>query len=284
MAILDIRQRAGYLFVAVLVFHVLLISAQVQSRNGVPVIAAVTFGIFAEVQRTTFAAVSVLQHGWSGYVGLRTVRRENDALKQQLAQAQIQVQEQRAEADRGRELEKLLDLRARLDLQTAVAEVIAAGATLDFRALTIDKGSRQGLRPNMAVIAPAGVVGRIVATSPSAAQVQLLTDVNAAAGAIIARSRAQGIVNGAGDRGFVLEKMSEAADIIVGDVVVTSGIEGIFGIYPKGFVIGRVAAIKKKGSAYDEITVKPAVDFSSLEQVLVVLTPAPVGSPQEVGH
>jgi len=285
MALLDIRQRAGFLFVAVMLGHVILISAQVQSKSGVPVISELTFGLFAEVQRSTAAVVSFVQHGWSGYVDLRGLREENEALKRQLADAQIQVQEQRAVADRTRVLQGILDLRDRLELKTTPAEVIAAGATLDFRALTIDKGSRDGLKPDQAVIAPAGVVGRIVATSPSASQVQLLNDVNAAAGAIIERSRAQGIVTGAGDKGFLLGKVSEIADIVVGDLVLTSGIEGIFSIYPKGFIIGRVETIKKKGNAYEEITVRPAVDFSSLETVLVVLTPPPAGeAPAEGGH
>lgn len=285
MALLDIRQRAGYLFVAVLLGHVILISAQVQSKSGVPLITGVTFGVFAEVQRATSAAVSRVRDSWSGYFALRSVRQENDALKRQLADAQIQLQEQRAIADRTRGLEKILDLQGRLELKTIAAEVIAAGETLDFRALTIDKGSRHGLKPDMAVIAPAGVVGRIVATSPGAAQVQLLTDVNAAAGALSERSRAQGIVVGAGDKGFLLDKVSEVADVAVGDVLLTSGIEGIFGIYPKGFTIGRVEKVTKKGSAYGEITVRPAVDFSSLEEVLVVLTPAPSGeAPKEIAH
>ena len=285
MALLDIRQRAGYLFVAVLLGHVILISAQVQSKSGVPLITGVTFGVFAEVQRATSAAVSRVRDSWSGYFALRSVRQENDALKRQLADAQIQLQEQRAIADRTRGLEKILDLQGRLELKTIAAEVIAAGETLDFRALTIDKGSRHGLKPDMAVIAPAGVVGRIVATSPGAAQVQLLTDVNAAAGALSERSRAQGIVVGAGDKGFLLDKVSEVADVAVGDVLLTSGIEGIFGIYPKGFTIGRVEKVTKKGSAYGEITVRPAVDFSSLEVVLVVLSPAPSGeAPKEIAH
>jgi len=285
VALLDIRQRAGYLFVAVLLGHVILISAQVQSKSGVPLITGVTFGVFAEVQRATSAAVSRVRDSWSGYFALRSVRQENDALKRQLADAQIQLQEQRAIADRTRGLEKILDLQGRLELKTIAAEVIAAGETLDFRALTIDKGSRHGLKPDMAVIAPAGVVGRIVATSPGAAQVQLLTDVNAAAGALSERSRAQGIVVGAGDKGFLLDKVSEVADVAVGDVLLTSGIEGIFGIYPKGFTIGRVEKVTKKGSAYGEITVRPAVDFSSLEEVLVVLTPAPSGeAPKEIAH
>ncbi len=285
MALLDIRQRAGYLFVAVMLGHVILISAQVQSKSGVPLIADVAFSIFAELQRATSAAAGVVQRTWSGYLALRGVHQENESLKRQLAAAGIRAQEQRAMADRTRGLERLLALQSRLELKTTAAEVIAAGATLDFRALTIGKGSRHGLKRDMAIIAPAGVVGRIVATSPGAAHVQLLTDVNAAAGAVIERSRAQGIIVGAGDRGFLLSKVSEVADIVVGDLVVTSGIEGTLAIYPKGFVIGRVETVKKIGSAYDEILVRPAVDFSSLEEVLVVLTSPPVGEPpEEVGH
>jgi rod shape-determining protein MreC len=272
MALLDIRQRAGYLFLAVTLGHVILISAQVNSRSGVPVLEQVTFGVFAEVQRSMTAVVSGVRHLWSGYVGLRHVRAENAELKQQLADVQIQLQQQRALADRSRGLDRLLELRERLTLNTVAAEVIASGATPDFRTLTIDKGTQQGLRPDMAVIAPAGVVGRVVVPSLRAAKVQLLIDRNAAAGALIERSRAQGVVVGAGDELLRLEYVSEIADVAVGDVVVTSGIDGIF---PKGFIIGRVEALDRSGGAYRRITVRPAVDFSSLEEVLLVLTPTP---------
>ena len=101
---------------------------------------------------------------------------------------------------------------------------------------------------------------------------QLLIDRNAAAGALVERSRAQGVVKGIGESHLQLEFVSEAADVAVGDLVVTSGIDGIF---PKGFTIGRVDAVEKTGPAYKRITVMPAVDFSSLEEVLVVLTPTP---------
>ena len=272
MALLDIRQRSGYLFLAVTLGHIILISAQVNSRSGVPVLEQVTFGTFAEVQRGTWSGVSMVRRVWNGYVGLRHTKTENDELKRQLASAQIQLQEQRALADRSRGLERLLELRERSKLSTAGAEIIGASATPDFRTLTIDKGTRDGLRPDMAVIAPAGVVGRIVVPSARAAKVQLLIDRYAAAGAIIERSRAQGVVIGAGDERLRMEYVSEIADIAVGDAVVTSGIDGIF---PKSFVIGRVEAVEKSGGAYKRIIVKPAVDFSSLEAVLVVLTPTP---------
>jgi rod shape-determining protein MreC len=111
-----------------------------------------------------------------------------------------------------------------------------------------------------------------VVPSLRAAKVQLLIDRNAAAGALIERSRAQGVVVGAGDDLLRLEYVSEIADVVVGDVVVTSGIDGIF---PKGFIIGRVETVERSGRTYRRITVSPAVDFSSLEEVLVVLTPTP---------
>jgi len=272
MTLLDIRQRAGYLFLVVTLGHIILISAQINSRSGVPVLEQVTFGVFAEVQRSMTAVVSGVRHFWSGYVGLRDVREENAELKQQLADAQVQLQQQRALADRSRGLDRLLGLRERLTLNTVAAEVIALGATPDFRTMTIDKGSQQGLRSDMAIIAPAGVVGRVVVPSLRAAKVQLLIDRNAAAGALIERSRAQGVVVGGGDEMLRLEYVSEIADVAVGDVVVTSGIDGIF---PKGFIIGRVEAVDRSGRAYRRITVSPAVDFSSLEEVLVVLTPTP---------
>ncbi len=236
-----------------------------------PVLEAVTFGVFAEIQRGVSSAVSGVRRVWSGYVGLRHLRQENDSLKEQLAAAQIAVQQQRALADRARGLEQLLEMRDHSDLHLTAAEIIGASSTPDFRTLTIDKGARDGLRPDMAILAPAGVVGRIVVPSARAAKVQLLIDRNAAAGALIERSRAQGVVVGAGEDRLRMDFVSEAADIAVGDVVVTSGIDGI---YPKGFVIGRVESVDKNGPSYRRIIVRPAVDFASLEQVLVVTTPA----------
>src|SRR5207244_8243138 len=190
-----------------------------------------------ELQRGTSAVAGGIRHIWTDYVGLRQVRAENDSLRRQLADAQIQIQEQRALAGRSRALEQLLELRDRLDLKTTAAEIIGAGTTPDFRTVTIDKGLMQGLGPDMAVIAPSGVVGRVVVPSARASKVQLLIDRNAAAGALIERSRAQGVVVGAGDDKLRMEYIPETADIVVGDRVVTSGIDGIF---PKGFMIGQV--------------------------------------------
>ncbi|HEY2150833.1 MAG TPA: rod shape-determining protein MreC [Vicinamibacterales bacterium] len=276
MALIDIRQRTGYLLLTVVLAQILLISAQVNSRSGVPVLEQVTFSVFSEAQRGTFGIVSGFRNAWSNYIGLRRVKSENDDLKRQLAVTQVALQEQRALADRSRSLEQMLDLRSHVALSTVVAEIIGAAATPDFRTVTIDKGAGDGLKKDMSVISPAGVVGRIVVSSVRSAKVQLLIDRNAAAGGIVERSRAQGILVGEGDRQLRMDFVADAADVIVGDVIVTSGIDGI---YPKGFVIGRVETVEKSGGAYHRIIVRPAVDFSGLEDVLVVVTPTPGRDP-----
>lgn len=276
MALLDLRLRSGYLFLALMFGHVILISAQVNSRQGVPVLESVTFGVFSEVQRGTSSGLSIFQRIWDGYIGLRGAHRENQQLKQQLSDALVQLQQQRALADRSRGLEQLLGLRDRSNLRTTAAEIIAAGSSPEFRTVTIDKGRADGLERDMAVIAPAGIVGRVVIPSGRNAKVQLLIDRNAAAGALVERSRAQGVAVGTGEGRLRLDYVSDVADVVVGDAVVTSGIDGI---YPKGFIIGKVTAVEKSGGAYRNVTVEPAVDFSALEQVLVVLSTTPLQEP-----
>jgi len=269
VALLDIRQRTGYLFIALTVGHIVLISAQVNTDRGVPVLEAVTFGAFAEVQRVTSSAIGGLRTSWSDYVALQEVRRENARLRDEVAQLRVRLQQERALAQRSRTLEQLLDLRSQAELVTVAASIIAGGASPDFRTITIDKGTADGLRPDMAVIAPAGVVGRIITPSARAAKVQLLIDRNAAAGALVERSRAQGVVEGTGG-GLRMNYVSGTADILVGDTVLTSGIDGI---YPKGFVIGQIQSVERGQGVFGAIGLRPAVDFSSLEAVLVVLMP-----------
>src|SRR5580704_12151320 len=126
MALLDTRPRAGYLFLALMLGHILLISAQVGSRRGGSVLEAMTVSVFSEVQRGVSSGLSGVRNIWTGYVGLRHVKVENDQLKRQLAEAEVAIQEQRALADRARGLEQLLDLRTRSNLQTTAAEIIGA--------------------------------------------------------------------------------------------------------------------------------------------------------------
>jgi rod shape-determining protein MreC len=275
MAVLEFRQRTGWLFMALIVGHIVLISAQVNTQRGVPVLEAVTFGAFAEVQRAATSAVSGVQEGWQNYFALQEIRQDNESLRQEVAQLRIALQQERALAEQSRTLQQLLDLHEAAGLQTAAAAVIGSGPDAFFRTLTIDKGTRDGLRRDMAVIAPSGVVGRIIMPSARASKVQLLIDRDAGAGVMVERSRATGVISGSGATGELefraglidLDYVPNTADVKVGDRVVTSGIDGI---YPKGFAIGEIQSVEREAGEY-RIKVRPAVDFSALENVLVVL-------------
>ena len=270
MAVLELRQRTGWLFMGVIVGHILLISAQVNTAHGVPLLEEVTFGTFAEVQRAATSAIATVRDNWVNYVALQDVRGENARLKEEIASLRIGLQQERALAQQSRTLQGLLDMKAATQLSTTAASVIAGGASPEFRTISIDKGTGDGLAADLAVLAPAGVVGRIIMPAKRASKVQLLIDRDAAAGAIVERTRAQGVVVGTGTDRFRLDHVPGAADIQVGDQVVTSGIEGI---YPRGFLIGQIESINRQSGEFASVVIRPAVDFSALESVLVVLGP-----------
>jgi rod shape-determining protein MreC len=278
MATVQLSQRPLLVLAGAVVLHVILISAQVTSTAGIPFIQVVTFGAFSEVQRGTMTSIDGVRDVWSGYVALRDVQAENEALKRELQTLQVRLQEERAQAQRTENFRQLLDLRQRAGVETVASEIIAGPASIEFRDMTIDKGSTDGIARDMAVISPAGVVGRVILPSPRASRVQMLIDRNAAAGAMIERTRAQGLVVGEG-AALRMEYVPGTADVREGDLVVTSGIDKI---YPKGFVIGTVEAINRGTGTYHEITVRPSVDFSRLEEVLVVTTPPPATTAAQI--
>ena len=268
------RQRTGILFGAVMIGHLILISAQVQSKAGVPVLEGITFGVFSRIQGGAAGFIRGIGNIWSSYVGLRGVQAENLALRQQVAELEVRLQEQRALASSARNrLQAVLNLRESTTLPTLPAEVIAGNSNPGLMTVTVNRGSADGVQADMAVIAPKGVVGRIVGpVAAHAARVQLLIDRNAAAGIVTERTRAGGMAVGInGDPPLSINIVSNLADVAPGDVVVASGVDGI---YPKGFVIGTVEKSERGPSLHRLIAVRPTVKLSSLEEVLIVLVPA----------
>lgn len=277
---LDIRKRTGYLFLAVMMAQVILVSAQVQTKSGVRALQAVTFEVFSRVEFGTASMVNGVSNVWGRYIALRGVREENDALKRRVAELEVALQQEHALAARAQELQRLMDLKSQAAVPTLAAEIIAGNVDPVMRTVTIDRGSTDGVQPDMAVIAPGGVVGRVIGpVATHASRVQLLIDRNAAAGALIERTRAGGMVVGAeANPPLRLDLVSNLADVKPGDLVVASGVDGIF---PKGYLIGRVERADRGAGLYWRIDVRPGVDFSSLEQVLVVLLPPRPATPDE---
>jgi len=274
------RPRLRLLFLAVIVGHVILISTQVHSRTGVPVLETVTFEAFARMQRGTAAVVHGIRDTWSNYAYLRGVREENDRLRQRLAELEIRLQEQRALAEKAERLRALLELKPLVPAPVLAAEVIAGYGEAGLLTVTIDRGAQDGVKENMAVIAPAGIVGRVIGpVAAHASRVQLLIDENAAIGAVVERTRTAGMVMGSrGDPPLRMDLVSNLDEVQAGDLVVTSGVDGI---YPKGFNIGRVETSERGRELYRTITVRPSVSFRALDEVLVVLRdPRPALSPE----
>jgi rod shape-determining protein MreC len=274
------RPRTGYLFLAVMVGHLILISAQVQSKAGVPVLSALTFGVFSRVQRGASGSYHGITGTWSNYFALRGVRAENETLRQKLSELEVRLQEQRALAVRAGQLQALLNLKESTALPTLAAEVIAGNPNPGLLTITVDRGSADGVQPDMAVIAPQGIIGRVIGPVASrASRVQLIIDRNAALGALVERSRAGGMVIGSeGEPPLRMDLVSNLADVVPGDVIVASGVDGI---YPKGFVIGTVERSERGKNLYRDVTVRPSVNFSGLEEVLIVLVPASGAQPEE---
>jgi rod shape-determining protein MreC len=265
-------RRPGILFAVLIIAQVLLVSAQVQSKSGVRVLELVTFEMFSRVERATAAVVNGVTDVWSNYAALRGARDENQRLRQQVSALDIQLQQQRSLASRSEKLQALLGLKTSANVPTLAAEVIGGNPNPGVRTITIDRGTADGVTADMGVIAPAGLVGRVIGpVVRHAARVQLIIDRNAAAGAIAERSRAGGMILGSDDDPPLrMDLVPNLADIKEGDRIVSSGVDGI---YPKGFMIGTVETVERRGGLYLSIAVRPAVQFGSLEEVLVVMVP-----------
>ncbi|HWP65721.1 MAG TPA: rod shape-determining protein MreC [Candidatus Limnocylindria bacterium] len=205
---------------------------------------------------------------WNGITGVFRLRDQVRYLRRELREQKREVARLREVQLENERLRELLAFRPAVETEVITARVIGADALGLSRSLAIDRGTLDGVRKGAAVLAPEGVVGRVLLAGRHAARVLLITDHNSGIDSIVQRTRARGIVEGVlgGSCGLKFVKRTERLE--VGDLVVTSGMDGIF---PKGLPIGRIVAIDKRGQGlFQYATVEPTVDFAHLEEVLVV--------------
>jgi rod shape-determining protein MreC len=215
------------------------------------------------------------------YFDLVGVREENMRLEQRVAQLETQQRRMAELETENRHLADLLELRDALGTSAIAANVIGSDATGLSRTLMLSAGERQGLQRGMAVISTNGVVGKIIAASRDAARVLLISDHNSALDAIDQRSRARGIIAGVIEGGLAMKYVDRSEDVKPGDIIVTSGMDGIF---PRGLLVGTAARVSREGPGlFLNVEVKSAVNFRDLEQVMILTTRAPVISPQTNG-
>jgi rod shape-determining protein MreC len=269
--IIDAR-KSRFILVGLVLLHLVVISHQADGGSGASLLQRMVFTVLSPFQEVVAAAVRGVGRAWNGYLDLRGVREKNQRLEERLGILETLLQEKQHQAREAQRLRELLGIRELLPQRTIVAEVIAREGMPWFRSITINKGREAGVALDAPVLSPTGVVGRVISVGPRAARVQLLQDRDSGAGVLIERSRVKGVVSGqvgfaessSGD--LVMKYVPEAADVVVGDVVVTSGQDRI---YRKGLVVGRVHFVSP-GSLFKEVLVEPSARFEKLEEVLVV--------------
>ena len=204
---------------------------------------------------------------WHNYFYLRGVRAENRNLKQQIERMSLEQVRISQDADQARRLQALLAFKEQFISRTMAAQVIGSSGSELSRSVYIDKGESDGIRPDMAVITADGIVGKVLRVYRSTSQVLLIDDQTSGVGAILDKTRLQGILRGTPAGEVVLEKVMSDEAVPAGEMVLTSGGDGIF---PKGLLVGRVTKVAPGSELFLNIRVRPAADLSKLEEVLVV--------------
>jgi rod shape-determining protein MreC len=271
-----LRSRGGhFLFIVVLLAQALLLSSQVTTAAGHSALRALLITLFSPIQRGADGALNTVSSVWNSYVDLRGVREENERLKEEVARLEQALWMERDSVLSYRRLSSVLELAERMPGDPIVAEVTGLDASAWFRTITVNRGTARGVSLNAPVIAAGGLVGRVISVGPDVAQVQLLTDRDCSVGALLARTRIRGVVAGSGEQasptGLTLNYVSNLENVVEGDLIVTSGMDGI---YPKGIAIGRVASVRNGPRLFKLVTVEPAASLNRLEEIFI-LPPVP---------
>ncbi len=258
---------ATFIFI-LLLSALILMSLRVKQRQGVTFVDGLVTEIVSPFQKASTFLIRTVHGIFQNYVVLVHLQRENLLLKQKVAELQRENHQMKEGVAAYERLQKLLQFREKIPPPVVAAEVIGGDPSSWFKSITLNKGERDGIRKGMAVIAPEGVVGQIFKTAPYHATVLLITDYSSALDVIIQRTRAKAIVEGKGENLCQLKYLQRSEDVVVGDIVVTSGLGGGF---PKGLMVGEIRKVEKREHGiFQHAELVPSVDLTKLEEVLVI--------------
>ena len=258
---------------AIILIVVNVIVLSVNSKRPAPStgIGKFTIAIVSPFQELVSDSINFVKDIWKQYFSLVSVSKENAHLNRSLKQAEeknnrlIEMELSHAR------LKKLFNFQETLNKSVVAAEVIGRDPSPWFKTIIINKGSREGVERGMPVVIPEGIAGLVTNVANTHAKILLIIDQNSAVDALIQRTRARGIIKGEPSGRLQLQYVLRKHDIYEGDVVVSSGLDGVF---PKGIRIGYVHEVDKPDSGiFQQLAVTPYADFEKLEEVLVVLDP-----------
>ncbi|MGZ4788747.1 MAG: rod shape-determining protein MreC [Terriglobales bacterium] len=257
---------------AVLIGQVIGLAVQVQVKRptdsgGTRLIRVWAIAIVTPITRGIIHTEDWLSNTWHNYVWLRGVRQENENLKDELAQMKMQQIRLIEDAGQAHRLQLLLGFKEQYISQTVPAQVISTTGSEFSRAIYIDKGANDGIKTDMPVVTPEGIVGKVLRAFPTTSLVLLINDPTSGAGVILENSRLQGILKGNANGTTVMHNVMSDEKVQVGERVITSGGDRIF---PKGLPVGTVASVGPGPDLFLNIRVRPAATLNKIEEVLVI--------------
>lgn len=277
MAGIPSRHRSLVLLCGVVLLQVLLLAVQIKRDSQGRLIRVWTVGAVSPFEKAGAHGIGSVRGMWNHYFALQNTSRENERLKSEndaLKLQMTQLQSKAAEADR---LAALLKFRqTNTSVPMVSARVIGGSADSASQTIYLDRGARDGIRTNMGVITPDGVVGKVIEAYKDTSQVLLLTDKDSGVGAMLVDSRLQSPVGGTGEPLLSMKYIPSDDDVNTGERVVTSGMDRIF---PRDLPVGTITDIKA-GYPFKLIRVRPAANLQRLEEVFVLLTQKPLALPQ----
>jgi rod shape-determining protein MreC len=266
------RHRSLFLLGGVVLLQILLLAVQIKHDSQGRLIRVWTVGAVSPFERAGAHGISHIRDTWNHYFALQNTSRDNEELKRENGALKLQITQLQSKANEADRLATLLKFRqTNVDVPMVGARVIFGSAD-SSQTIYLDRGERDGIRRDMGVITPDGVVGKVIESYKDTAQVLLLTDKDSGVGAMLVSSRVQKPVGGTGEALLSLKYISNEEDVNPGERLVTSGIDRIF---PPDLPVGTIADVKP-GNTFKQIRVRPAANLEKLEEVFVLLTLKPL--------
>jgi len=278
MVAIPSRHKSLVLLAGVIVLQVLLLAVQIKRDSQGRLIRVWTVGAISPFERAGSYGFGWVRDVWHHYFALQNTTKDNEQLRREIDTLKLQNAQLKGKAAEADRLAVLLNFRqSHGDVPMITARVIGASAGTASLTIQLDRGERDGIRRNMGVITPDGVVGKVVESYANASQVLLLTDKESGVGAMLADSRIQSPVGGQGEPLLIMKYVPNDDSVNLGERVITSGMDRIF---PRDLPVGTVTEIKP-GNPFKQIRVKPAADLERLEEVIVLLSLHPVEMKKE---
>lgn len=264
-----LKNKRIFFLVSLLFIALTLFARDIQGKKQYSIIDKLLIALFTPPLRITSLGFQYINRLCSNYVYLVDLHKENSVLKEHIKKLEIDNQLLQEQANENKRLRDLLSFKKKFEYKMLPAEIIGRDPSSWFKTILIDKGKDDGVTKEAGVITPDGVVGKIIDVGKASSKVLLLTDINSYVDAFVKRSRARGIVVGYSEDLCTLNYVLKTEELVLGDSIVSSGINDV---YPKGILIGTVTGINKDKSGFFQLVeVRPSVDFTKLNEVLIVL-------------